>query len=328
MHLIPVACLGLGPIGQRLARRLAGQAGVKLIGGVDTDIGRTGRDLGALLGRDDVDAAITEGVVAAPEGGVLVQATVSRRADAVTQATAAVRAGWNVVSTCEELVHRDGNAVLAELDRDARERGVTVVAAGINPGFLMDALPLVLSGVCMTVEHVRVRRVVDTDQRREPLQRKAGVGLSEAEFRARSAAGTLGHVGLRQSAELLATGLGWTVDDYAETLDPVLADVETETGLGRVPAGAALGQHQTVEVHSGGSLVISYDLQMSAGAPPVDEITIEGEPSVNQRIEGGINGDLGTVAVISNLVPAVAAAPPGFLTISDLLPLRARPWTR
>jgi hypothetical protein len=64
---------------------------------------------------------------------------------------------------------------------------------------------------------------------------------------------------------------------------------------------------------------------MSAGAESVDEIEIVGEPSVSQRISGGVNGDIGTVAVISNLVPAVAAAPPGFLTMSDVLALR---WTR
>jgi 4-hydroxy-tetrahydrodipicolinate reductase len=309
MHLIPVACLGLGPIGQRLAARLAGKPGVRLVGGVDLDLDRTGRDLGALLGRPELDAPIADALFPAPDGGVLVQATVSRAVDAVPQLLEAVRAGWNVVSTCEQLVTGDSE----ELDREARSRGVTVVAAGINPGFLMDALPLVLSGVCTSVSQVRVKRIVDTDQRRVPLQRKAGVGLSEAEFRSRAAAGTLGHVGLRQSAELLASGLGWRVDSYEETLEPV---------LGR---DAVLGQRQTVQVRCDGELVIAYELQMSAGAESVDEIEIVGEPSVSQRISGGVNGDIGTVAVISNLVPAVAAAPPGFLTMSDVLALR---WTR
>ena len=323
MHLVPVLCFGLGPIGVQLARRLVDQAGVVVVGGVDTDLERTGRRLGALLGRDDVNAPILDRLPApAPPGGVLVQATVSRLADAVPQALDAVRAGWNVVSTCEELVHPRGS--VTALDRAAREQGVTVVGAGINPGFLMDALPLVLSSVCTSVERVRVRRVVDTDQRRVPLQRKAGVGLKESEFRARVDAGSLGHVGLRESAELLASGLGWSVDRYAETLEPVLARASTDTGLGHVPAGAALGQRQTVEVHCGGVLVIAYELQMSAGAASVDEIEIAGEPSVHQRIAGGVNGDVGTVAVISNLVPTVAAAPPGLLTMGELLPLHSR----
>jgi 4-hydroxy-tetrahydrodipicolinate reductase len=168
---------------------------------------------------------------------------------------------------------------------------------------------------------VDVRRVVDTNQRRLPLQRKVGVGMTVEEFRARAEAGALGHVGLRQSAALLAAGLGWSIDAYEETLEPVVAAAGTQTGLGLVPAGGVIGQHQRASVLSGGRKVITYELIMAAGAAPTDAITIDGEPALRQVIEGGVNGDIGTEAVIVNLVPVISAAPPGLLAMRDLYPL-------
>ncbi len=63
-------------------------------------------------------------------------------------------------------------------------------------------------------------------------------------------------------------------------------------------------------------------LDMYAGAPAQDEIVIAGEPGLRSRIEGGLNGDVGTVGVIANLVPVVAAAGPGLLTMRDVVRLR------
>jgi 4-hydroxy-tetrahydrodipicolinate reductase len=199
-----------------------------------------------------------------------------------------------------------------------------VIGSGINPGFLMDTLPLVLSAACVRVDAVGVRRVVDTNQRRLPLQQKTGVGMTVEEFRARAAAGTIGHVGLPQSVAMLADGLGWRLDTCAFTLDPVVADRETVTGLGAVAAGAVIGQRQTATGIVSGENVIRFELQMSAGAQPLDAVEIEGEPFIRQVIEGGVNGDTGTEAVIVNLVPVISVAGPGLITMRDVYPLTCR----
>jgi 4-hydroxy-tetrahydrodipicolinate reductase len=212
----------------------------------------------------------------------------------------------------------------ARIDAAARANGVSVIGSGINPGFLMDTLPLTLTAACTRVDHVLVRRVVDTNQRRIPLQQKTGVGMKAEDFRARAAAGTLGHVGLRQSAMMLADGLGCAIGAYEERLEPVIAEHDTETGLGLVPAGDCIGQRQVATATANGREIIRYELTMSAGASPFDEIIIEGDPPIHQRIEGGVNGDIGTEAVIVNLIPVISAARPGLLTMPDLYPLTAR----
>jgi hypothetical protein len=326
-HPLPVVSLGLGPIGLRLASRIAAQSGVDLVAGVDVDTERTGPDLGLLIDRPELSIPIYATLdQVAQTGGVVIQATVSDSVIAAEQMLQAIALGWNVVSTSEQLMFPAPHdaELIARVDAAARAAGVSVIASGINPGFLMDSLPLMLTAACVSVDHVHVKRVVDTDQRRVQLQEKAGVGLSRSEFEARRTAGRLGHVGLRQSAGLLAAGLGWTIDEYVETLEPVIADRPTDTGLGKVPEGGVLGQHQTFEAHADGRVVITYDLEMSAGAASVDHIHIDGDPTISQSITNGVNGDIGTIAVISNLVPVVAAAPPGFLTMADISPLHSR----
>jgi hypothetical protein len=323
---LPVAVVGLGPIGIRIARRVAARERLALAAAVDVAPDKLGADLGELIGADAGGLRVTETAAAAPPGGIAVLATGSRLEAVADLVGALVGAGWDVVSTCEELVHPRSvdESRAQELDAVARRAGRTVVGAGINPGFLLDALPLVLSGVCTEVTAVRARRVVDTNARRRPLQEKAGVGLTVADFDALRERRAIGHVGLRQSAFLVADSLDLPLDRYEEELEPVVAAEETATGLGPVPAGGVIGQHQLARGFHGGAEVVRLDLTMAAGAAGVDEVEIDGEPPVLCVLEGGVNGDVGTEAVVVNLLPAVAAAPPGLLTIADLLPLRCR----
>jgi hypothetical protein len=66
-----------------------------------------------------------------------------------------------VVCTCEELcfpwiTHPD---LASRIDREARRRRVAILGTGVNPGFLMDTLPVCLTAVCQKVEAVRVSRI-------------------------------------------------------------------------------------------------------------------------------------------------------------------------
>ena len=326
--MIDVIIYGLGPIGARIARRVMSDAGLRMAGAVDIDPEKVGRDLGAATGGEPAGLPVVADIATLgvrEKGAVAVHCAASSLAIAAPQVIALCERGFNVVSTCEQLAWpHDQLDMAASIDRAARTAGVSVIGSGINPGFLLDTLPLVLSAVCTRVEHVTVRRVVDTSVRRLPLQRKTGVGLSVDEFRARAAAGTLGHVGLRQSALMLADGLGATIDEYSETIEPVIAQAAVATALGEVPAGACVGQRQVAIASTNGRPVIRYELEMSIGATPFDEIEIDGDPPVRQRIEGGVQGDIGTEGVIVNLIPVVSAAAPGLLTMRDLFPVSGR----
>lgn len=320
-----VVLVGLGPIGLRLARRVLSRADLDVVGAADLNPALAGRDLGELAGsQPGTGVQVVSGIDALPAGpGVAILSTTSRLGSITPQVEALAGQGWNVLSTCEELSYPASvdEQLAQRIDDAARTAGISVLGAGINPGFLLDTLVLSLRYACATVEAVRVQRIVDTNARRKPLQAKAGVGLTKDEFERRARTGDVGHVGLRQSAYLLASGLGWHLTGYTETIEPVIADSDITTGLGIVEAGGVIGQHQHAVATAAGRPVIDYDLWMYAGSESTDRIVIEGEPTISQIVQGGVNGDIGTEAVVANLITEVAAAPPGLLTMARLTSL-------
>ncbi len=325
---IRVVQYGLGPIGVETARTVLAKQNtgrIRLVGAIDVDPAKTGRDVAELLGL----AAPTGIVVSADAAAVLAET----RPDVVLHTTSSfldrmhkqlltcARAGAHVVSSTEELSFPFDRhpALAAELDRAAREHGVVLLGTGVNPGYAMDTLALTATGVCADVSVVRVERVVDAGRRRLPLQRKVGAGLTEAEFFERKQTGTFGHIGLRESLLFVAHGLGWALDRIEETLDPVVSPRDVETPFLRVPRGRVAGIHHAIVGYQHDSPVLALDLKMYVGADePRDAVRVEGDPPIDLVVRGGIFGDTATVAALVNMVPLVLGAPPGLRTMQDL----------
>ena len=93
-----------------------------------------------------------------------------------------------IVSTTEELSYPVGKnrALAKKIDALAKKAKVAVLGTGVNPGFAMDALPIMLTGVCERVDSVRIDRVQDARVRRLPFQQKIGSGLTDEQFQQRS----------------------------------------------------------------------------------------------------------------------------------------------
>ena len=315
---------GVGAIGAEVARVLASRPDVKVVAAIDSATDKAGQDLGRLagLGRD-LGIAVTadaEAALALP-ADVVVHTTGSYLEEVAPQLLAAVDAGKNVLSTCEELSYPwDRHPALSrQIDARASEAGVTVLGTGVNPGFVMDTLPLALSAVCQSLSCLEIRRVVDVSTRRVQLQRKVGVGITPEEFKRRKATGRFGHVGLMESARLVAHTLAWPVEEWQEVLEPVVCAGPRQAGEIRLERGQVAGIHQVVSARRNGREVLRLELEMSAGAAqPRDEVLIEGQPPVHMVIEGGVQGDLATAAIVANAIPAVVAARPGLLTMADL----------
>lgn len=311
---------GLGPVGQAIARLALQRENLQLVAAVDPDPAKAGKDLGAVLG---LERTLGIRVQAAPprvEAEAVIQATGSHLKDVVDQLEHYLTAGYNIVSTCEELSFPfawDG-ALAKHLDNTAKSHNVTIHGTGVNPGFVMDALVLCASGACQTVRSVKVTRVVDARHRRLPLQQKTGATLSPEEFIVRAKAGKLGHVGLEASCRLIAAGLGWQVEDYTEAIEPVIAWSEISSLSMTVKPGQVAGQHQIATLTSGGKPVIVMDLTMALGADnPRDQIEMDSDPPVNIIVLGGYHGDKSTAAVVVNSVPMVVETQPGLLTVAD-----------
>ena len=325
--LLRVVQYGLGPIGLATARVLLDKqrAGLlTLVGAIDIDPQKAGRDLGELLGEEAVGLIVSDDAEhTLREAGphVVVHATRSFVPAVQDQLLGCIAAGAHVVSSTEELSYpfERHPEHAATLDAAAKEKGVVVLGTGVNPGYAMDALVLMATGVCTEVDAVAVQRVVDAGKRRGPLQRKVGAGLSLAAFEEKKATGTFGHIGLRESLWLVAAGLGWPLDRIQETLDPVVAEQPVTTPHAEVRQGEVAGIHHAIAGYRNGTAVVSLDLKMYVGAEePRDAVQVTGMPPIDLVIRGGIFGDTATVAALVNAVPLVREAAPGLRTVKDL----------
>ena len=315
-------CYGLGPIGQGIARLALTRPGIAIVGAVDVDQAKVGRDLGEILGGAAIGVAVSDsiGALADLKADVVLHATGSTLATVVPQFNDIMAIGANIVSTCEELSYpwTAQPQLAAQLDAAARKAGVTVLGTGVNPGYAMDALPLMLTAPCASVDAVRVLRVVDAAQRRSPLQKKVGAGLTVEAFMEHVQAGSVRHVGLPESLHMLATALGWQLDSTNNLIEPVIAQQPISTEFANVAVGQVAGVRQVASGSKGGREVIRLELRMYLGASDQqDTIEIDGNPPVRMSIAGGLHGDIATAAMVVNALASVNRAVPGLASMAD-----------
>jgi hypothetical protein len=333
---IRVIQYGVGPIGAALLRLLREKKAIEIIGGIDSDPAKAGRDLGEVAGAPDAPWGVPVVADAAEmlqeSADLVVHATSSSLAAVKDQLLACLAAEACVVSTCEELAYpfRKHPEISAQLDAEAKTWGVALVGTGVNPGFVMDKLVLTLSAAAQRIESARVTRIVDAGQRRLPLQQKIGAGMRLEEFRQKVADGAIKHHGLPESVAMVSDALGFGVDEIIETIEPKVASASVRTEFLEVVAGTAAGVHQIARGLAKGQEKIYMELQMYVGAPdPRDTVELRGEPSLSLTIPGGTHGDTATAAVVVNTIPAILDAPAGLRTMRDLpvcfLPPTAKP---
>jgi 2,4-diaminopentanoate dehydrogenase len=322
---IRVIQYGIGPIGASIVRLMRQKNSLEIVGAIDTDAKKVGRDLGEVVGASDAPwgilvSADAASVLAKP-ADVVVHSTSSYLTSVMDQLLTCLGAGLCIVSTCEELAYpfRKHPQLSKTLDEAAKEEGVALLGTGVNPGFVMDKLPLTLSAVSQWVDWVSAVRIVDASKRRLPLQKKIGAGMTPDEFRAQVAAGVIKHHGLPESIAMVADGLGFSLDDISETIEPMIAEEVIKTEFLEVEPGQVAGVHQVGRGTAAGQEKIFMELKMYVGAKnPADTLVLKGDPNLTLTIPGGTHGDVATAAVVVNAIPSILAANAGLRTSRDL----------
>jgi len=299
--------------------------GLRVVGAADVSPDKAGKDLGTILGLPKKLRIKIQGDVGRllrkTKAEVAVLSTTSSLRDVKGQVAILAKKGLHVVTTCEEMAFPtpQHQQAFRELDRIARKSKVSVLGTGVNPGYAMDALALMLTAPCAHVSRISVTRVVDAASRRLPLQRKVGAGLNLNQFRRAQTEGSIRHVGLPESVHMIATAMGWKLEKVEETLEPAIAPRDLDTEYLRIPAGAVAGIKQSARGYRKGELAISLDLQMYVGAEsPRDHVLVDGDPPIDCTIAGGVAGDIATAAITVNAIPKVMAARPGLVTMKDI----------
>ena len=324
MRPLKIAQIGMGPLGVRMCRMSEGRAGEEVVSAADMNPDIYGKSLGQYCDIDDTGVRISPGISEAIDMGVpdvAILTTVSEMEAVTPQILKILSHGIPVVSTCEELsfAWHTYPALAESIDKAAKIAGVSVVGTGVNPGFLMDTLPTMLTAVCSKVEFVEVRRFQDAKYRRLPFQQKIGAGLNLEEFESRYQSGMLRHVGLTESLHFISNQLGWKHEVVKEELVPVIASGLIRTNDITVYPGQAAGVRQVGEAYVDGEIKIRLIFQAAVGEPEsYDEILIKGEPNFTSRIDGGINGDIATCAITLNTARVISMAKPGLRTMGDI----------
>ncbi len=327
MEKIRIVCYGLGAVGSLVAKSLLQKRGVQIVGAIDIDKGKVGKDLGEVLELDNrlgiFVSSDVENVMSKARCDVVVHATGSFLRDIYQQIAPLAKYGTSVISTCEELAYPylSEPALTRKLDALGIKHGSTFLGTGINPGFLMDTLVITLTALCQRIEKVKVERVINAATRRIPFQKKIGVGVSIDEFKEKMTRKEItGHVGLEQSIGMIAAALRWKLDKITvEPAQPIIAEEEVENQATEVKKGQVGGLRQTARGIMESGTVITLNFQAYIGArEEYDVIKIDGVPPIHQKISPCVHGDLATVAVVVNSIPKILRASPGLLTMKDL----------
>lgn len=230
---------------------------------------------------------------------------------------------WNIVTSCEEAVEgAAGEEVQAKrLHSICQQTDRVLISAGVNPGFVMDVLPALLSGCVRKLTRCEVTRRVNTRRRRSALGAKAGVGVRAGDFRQLAAEGKAAHIGLSASARGLARALGAQEMSVSRTVTPVTLggiDCRTDDEI-------AHGYRERLLLETP-DFLLDIHLEMRADVEDVDIICLESTPAIEVQIPGGVSGDTATVGALVNRVlqMPLSLPGPGFWSPFDVPPLTFR----
>jgi 4-hydroxy-tetrahydrodipicolinate reductase len=321
---VRVVQYGCGPVGCAAVRYAAERPDLEIVGAIDVDENLVGKDLGEVAGIEKLGVIISAdaAVVLSQSGADVALHTVSSSLKVTRQQIeTCAAAGVHVVSSCEEMSfpYRQDPQTAAKIDKLAKEGKITALSTGVNPGFLMDAWPIFMTGVCQQVKRVKVVRIQNASSRRGPFQKKIGAGRTPEEFAELVASGTLKHVGLPESLAMIASALGWELDDITESIEPVMATAPVKTDFADVQLGQAVGVRQVGRGFRNGEELITLEFEAAVGAPEsYDAVYITGIPNLEVVVKGGVHGDVATAAMLVNSIPRVIQAPPGLVTMKDM----------
>lgn len=318
--------IGIGALGKQVLQYADERNGIEITGLVDLNPDLKEKSVSEILPNSTNTSTVSDSVKEAVKAGnkkpqVAILTTVSSIKKLVSQIEDAAREGLHIVTTCEEMIFpwKQHPEESAKIDTICKEYRVACVGTGINPGFLMDYLPAVFSAVCQQVDSITIERIQDASPRRIPFQKKIGAGLSHEEFETAKVNGRLRHVGLPESVDLIAAAMCWNLEENRETLEPVLAQQKITSGYKPIEKDMPAGVEQIGSGFVNGEEVIRLTFRAAVGEErSYDKIKIKGLPNIETEVDGGVNGDVATCAILINAVKSIVECSPGLKTMLDI----------
>lgn len=163
-----VVVWGTGNVGRPAIRAVVAHQQLELAGVIVSNPEKVGKDAGALAGIAD------QGVVATDDWQALITHNIdcvvytanadTRGQEAFMELLGLLSAGINVVSTAfYPLMYPPGEGVIKEaiepVQAVCEQNNCSVFVSGVDPGWAMDILPVLLSGVVSGIEEIRMQEI-------------------------------------------------------------------------------------------------------------------------------------------------------------------------
>lgn len=328
-----------GNVGSRALRRTIEHPGLELAGLFVYSAEKAGRDAGEIAGLGKIGVQATNRIedIIALKPDCVVYMPLQCNYDEVC---ALLESGANIVTTRGEFHNpeRMDAEIRARVEEACRRGNSSIHSTGCSPGFVTEALPLVLATLERRVDRIAIHEFADCSSRDSPLMifqimgfgQKPGGSMEQRLDYMREAFGP--------SLELTAAALGLECDSVEVSGGVGLARRDTQIAAGLIPAGTVAAQRTTVSGMRDGKVVISFeanwyvtteldtpnnekwDLRSSGwhlvveGDVPLDvAITFPVAPENYAEMTPGL-----TAHRPLNIIPYICAAPAGIQTSLDL----------
>lgn len=330
-----------GNIGTKALRAVIEHPAMELVGVYVYGDAKVGRDAGELCGLPPVGVRATrdlEEICALRPDCVLYMAS-RTDLDAICRL---LSSGANIVATRSEF-HRP-----ASLDPAVRERveaacaagGASLHSTGSSPGFITEALPVVLTSLQRRLDHLAIDEFADVSSRPSPelLFSVMGFGRDPAAFDARRWAH--GAAAFGPSLGVFADAVSLPLDAVESTGEVAVARRRVEIAAGAVEAGTVAAQRMVVTGLRGGRPLVRFRAHwyVTTDVEPAWElretgwrVVVDGDTPLDVSIRFPVpparyaaTSPGYTAHRAVNAVPYVCAAPPGIVTSIDLPQVIAR----
>jgi hypothetical protein len=327
---------GVGASGSEMVRIMSKKRSIEIVGALDIDPQKVGKDLFEVVGLDKrSDIIISDNrkeILTKTKADVVLHATAPEPTQIASEVSDCVKAGMHVVTISGiPYIWNLYPDVAQKIDSLAKRHKVTVLGTGLTPGFIPDALVVFFTGICADVKHIKVKRVNDMYTWGAFAVKAFGIGLTPSEFKRGVEQGALRLFDrLLQSHDMIADSLGWEIDERREIKDFIVASDSRETPHVRVNPGYVCGFKHIIYgcIDEEVKIAIEY-IGMIRPDPVKDgikeetEISIDGVPNVRVILEGDLirapkSTYISTAAQAVNAIPYVINAPPGLAKRQNL----------
>jgi 2,4-diaminopentanoate dehydrogenase len=341
-----VAQWATGNVGARAMRQTIRHPDLELVGVYVHSANKAGRDAGELCGVDPVGVKATnsiEDIIALKPDCVLYMPHVLN----FDEVCRILESGSNIVSTRMELHNPTAldPKIRARIEEACSRGKASLHATGASPGFITEAMPIVLTSIQRRLDCLTVFEYADCSSRNSPEMLFQMMG-----FGAKPQAGPNEHIlhhmrsSFAGSISLMAGAFGLPVSEVKATGALGVARNDVHIAAGVVPAGTVAATRTTVAGMRNGKPVFqlvanwyvspdvdttdgqTWDFRQSGwrvlveGDCPLDiSISFPVAPEDYAEMTPGLTANRPV-----NAIPYVCEAPPGFQTTVDLPQIIAR----